>query len=90
MAEFLLVIEFVLGAAALVAAVRLVRGPTVADRMLSLDLVLTMVGALAAVEAARRDTEYLVPLLVVLTLVAFIGTVIVARFIERRNDPWST
>jgi multicomponent Na+:H+ antiporter subunit F len=83
--EFLRIVEFVLGAAGLIAAMRLVRGPTVADRMLALDLVLAMVGALAAVEAARTESEYLVPLLVVLTLVAFIGTVIVARYIERRD-----
>lgn len=85
MGEFLLAVEFVLGAAALVAAIRLVRGPSLADRMLALDLVLVLVGSMAAVEAARQGTEYLVPVLVVLTLVAFIGTVIVARYIERRD-----
>ena len=85
MGEFLLAVEFVLGAAALVAAIRLIRGPTLADRMLALDLVLVLVGSMAAVEAARQGTEYLVPVLVVLTLVAFIGTVIVARYIERRD-----
>lgn len=85
MGEFLLAVEFVLGAAALVAAIRLIRGPSLADRMLALDLVLVLVGSMAAVEAARQGTEYLVPVLVVLTLVAFIGTVIVARYIERRD-----
>ena len=85
MGEFLLAVEFVLGAAALIAAIRLVRGPSLADRMLALDLVLVLVGSMAAVEAARQGTEYLVPVLVVLTLVAFIGTVIVARYIERRD-----
>ena len=85
MGDFLLAVEFVLGAAALVAAIRLIRGPSLADRMLALDLVLVLVGSMAAVEAARQGTEYLVPVLVVLTLVAFIGTVIVARYIERRD-----
>lgn len=85
MGEFLLAVEFVLGTAALVAAIRLIRGPSLADRMLALDLVLVLVGSMAAVEAARQGTEYLVPVLVVLTLVAFIGTVIVARYIERRD-----
>lgn len=66
--------------------VRIVLGPSVADRMVALDTLLFIgVGALGLYIVATRDTTY-VPVLVVGVLTAFISTVVVARYIEAETD----
>lgn len=80
-----MVMETVLGIATVLAVIRLVKGPALPDRMVALDLILVLVASLVAVEWVRSGGEYLVPVLVVIALVSFIGTVTVARFIEERD-----
>ncbi len=64
---------------------RLVRGPTLADRVVSLDGLLTViVTAILAWSAYHRDGTYLT-LGVVVALVAFLGTSAFARFVEGRR-----
>ena len=71
--------------AALAAMVRVVRGPSVADRMVALDTLLFVgAGGLGLYVVATGDTTYLA-VLVVAILTAFIGTVIVARYIEEET-----
>lgn len=61
---------------------RLLRGPSLSDRILALDgMIWTSVAVLVVQAMASGDGSYL-PVAVVLTLVAFIGTTIIARFIE--------
>lgn len=56
--------------------------PCLADRVVALDGVLTTVALTIIANSARTDsTKYLV-VAVVVALVAFVGTVIYARFIE--------
>ena len=74
----------VIGAAA--AVLRILLGPSVADRMVALDTLLFIgVGGLAVYVVRTGDTTF-VPVLVVAILVAFIGTVIVGRYIEAETD----
>lgn len=73
---------------AAITLVRLVRGPSVADRMVALDTMLFLaVGGLGIYVVRTRDTTYL-PVLVIAVLTAFLSTVVVARYIEAetRND----
>lgn len=73
---------------AAITMVRLVRGPSVADRMVALDTMLFLaVGGLGIYVVRTRDTTYL-PVLVIAVLTAFLSTVVVARYIEAetRND----
>lgn len=64
---------------------RLVRGPTLADRVVSLDGLLTIiVTAVLAWSAFTREGTYLT-LGVVVALVAFLGTSAFARFVEGRR-----
>ena len=64
---------------------RLVRGPTLADRVVSLDgLLTTIVVAILAWSAYTREGTYLT-LGVVVALVAFLGTSAFARFVEGRR-----
>ena len=68
--------------AAAAAVIRIVLGPSVADRMVALDtLLFTGVAGLGVYIFRTGDTTY-VPVLVVAILVAFMGTVVVARYIE--------
>ena len=74
-----------LALAALLVMVRLVRGPSVPDRIVALDvLVQIVVAGIAVAAAVTRDGTYLA-VLVAVSLLAFVGTVTVARFVERRG-----
>jgi len=75
-----------LSLAALLAMVRLVRGPSVPDRIVALDVLLQIVVAGIAVAAAvTRDGTYLA-VLVAVALLGFVGTITVGRFVERRGS----
>jgi multicomponent Na+:H+ antiporter subunit F len=78
-------VQVLLGLGAIVALVRGVRGPQLVDRMVALDVVLLLLAGSAAVAAARGGRQDLVPVVIVVALVAFASTVLVARFIEWRD-----
>ena len=72
--------------AAVASLIRVVLGPSVADRMVALDTLLYIgVGALSVFIVRTGDTTY-VPVLVVAVLIAFLGTVVVARYIEAETE----
>ncbi|MGH9183319.1 MAG: monovalent cation/H+ antiporter complex subunit F [Acidimicrobiales bacterium] len=74
-----------LAVAGALSLIRLLRGPSLADRIVALDSLLVVIVCGLAVDAARtREGTYL-DVLVVTALLGFIGTVTVARFIERRG-----
>jgi multicomponent Na+:H+ antiporter subunit F len=74
-----------LALAAVLMVVRLVLGPSVPDRIVALDALLYVVVSGIAVGAAlTRDGSFLA-VLVAVALLGFVGTVTVARFVERRG-----
>lgn len=70
-----------IGGGALLALVRLARGPSLLDRVVATDTLLVIVSAGLAVYAALEQDPTVVPVLVVVSLLAFVGTVSVARYI---------
>lgn len=81
-----LVCEIALGILGLSLALtfaRLVRGPALEDRALALDMISTTSVAVAAVAAVRYRSSVYLDVAVVLGLIAFIGTVAFARYLER-------
>ena len=70
-----------LGAGALLALVRLARGPSLLDRVVATDVLLVIISAGLAVYAALARDPTVVPVLVVVSLLAFVGSVSVARYI---------
>jgi multicomponent Na+:H+ antiporter subunit F len=70
-----------LGGGALLALVRLARGPSLLDRVVATDTLLVIIAAGLAVYAALRRDPTVVPVLVVVSLLAFVGSVSVARYI---------
>ncbi|PWH06593.1 hypothetical protein DEO23_06465 [Brachybacterium endophyticum] len=79
----LLVIAVVLGLAAIPAVHRMVVGPTVLDRAVASDMLIVLVIAGMALYTAGSGTEYAVPPMLGLTALAFVGTLVVARFVSR-------
>ena len=73
------------GLAMFLTFVRLVRGPTLPDRVVALDLMgVLAVGMLAAYAVATGQPGLMDPA-AVLALVGFLGTVAFARYLERRG-----
>lgn len=77
----------VMSLAMVLAFVRLVRGPTLPDRVVALDLIGTMGMGMIAVYAIARDLPVLVDVAIVLALLSFLGTIAFARYLERRVGP---
>jgi len=65
------------------AAIRLLRGPTLPDRVIALDLVTMLLVAFLALIALAEGRPAYLDLALALALVAFLGTVAFARFIDR-------
>ena len=63
---------------------RLVRGPTLPDRVVALDLITTLLIGVIAIYAIATDEVILLDLAIVLALIAFLGTAAFAHYIERR------
>jgi multicomponent Na+:H+ antiporter subunit F len=75
-----------LGAALLLAFVRLVRGPDLANRVVALDLLSVLgVGTAAAAAVVSGDAVYL-DVALILALIAFVSTVAFARYAERGGE----
>ena len=67
-------------------AYRLARGPSIIDRVIAVDgLVVTGV-AVIVTNAVRTESGTYVPVAVVATLVGFVGTAVVARYVEGRDS----
>lgn len=75
-----------LGAAAAITVLRVLLGPSVLDRVVALDMLLAVVLCALATFAAITLDSSSVPVLVVVTLLGFVGSVSIARFLgqERR------
>lgn len=77
------VVMAMLCVALFLAFLRLLRGPSLPDRVVALDLIaLLSVGFIAIYDIVTNDTVFL-DVAIVLGLVAFLGTVAFARYVER-------
>lgn len=70
----------------LAAFVRLLRGPSLPDRVIALDLVAYLAMGFLATYAMLVGQETYIDAALVLGLLAFLGTVAVARYIERMRS----
>jgi len=86
MTVVLLVCGAFLGVAALLLVVRAALGPTMLDRMVALDVLVAVVICGLALEAAVDRHTTTLPVLVVLSLLGFVGSVSVARFTRGSDD----
>ena len=76
----------ILAMALLVAFVRLVNGPTLADRIVATDLMGMLVVGLIVVLAGSSGVRAALDAAIVIALIGFLGTVAYATYVER-GDP---
>ena len=72
-----------LGVALLVAVVRLVKGPTLPDRVVAMDLIGVLVVGLIVVLAGSTQVRATLDAAIVIALVAFVSTVAYGTYVER-------
>jgi multicomponent Na+:H+ antiporter subunit F len=76
----------ILALAGVIALLRVMRPRvSLADRMIALDLILLIIVMGIAVSSVGVDDPVFLDVLVVVSLLGFVGTFTVARFIERRG-----
>jgi len=75
-----------LGVALLVAFIRLVKGPTLPDRIVAMDLVGVLVVGLIVVLAGWSGVRATLDAAIVIALIGFLSTVAYATYVER-GDP---
>ena len=75
-----------LGVALIVTFVRLVKGPTLPDRVVAMDLIGVLVVSLIVVLAGRSGVRATLDAAIVIALVGFLGTIAYATYVER-GDP---
>lgn len=66
-------------------AVRIVIGPTVWDRLLGMGLISSKIIVAIVVFAHMLQRSFLLDVAIIYSLLGFISSVLVARFIERRH-----
>ena len=71
-------------AALTLALTRLIRGPSLADRVVALDLFAVIAAGFLSVYAIETNQVVLLDVAIVQALIAFLGTVAFAQYMERR------
>ena len=82
-AVLLVVALVVLGVATLLTTVRLVRGPSALDRVVAVDVLVALILGVLVVAAALSGDSATIPVVVATSLVGFLGSTTVARFLGR-------
>lgn len=76
----------VLSLAILASFIRLIRGPSLPDRVVAIDLVAFLVMGFLGAYSVLLEEETYIDVALVLGLLAFLGTVAFARYIERTHS----
>ena len=75
-----------LALAALLAFVRVLRGPTLPDRVVAIDLIGVLIVGVVVVEAAATGNQAFLDVAIVIALISFVGTIAYARYVERERS----
>lgn len=75
-----------LAVAAALLVVRITIGPTILDRSMALDVLMSVMVCAVALVAAREDRTDPLPMLLVLALVGFVGSVAIAHYASGVDD----
>jgi multicomponent Na+:H+ antiporter subunit F len=86
--ETLYVIAGVLfAAAALLAVIRIVRGPSILDRLIASDVLVTTLILVLGAEMVINSHTRTIPIMIVLAATAVFSTIAVARFVSKHDAP---
>jgi multicomponent Na+:H+ antiporter subunit F len=70
--------------AIILAAIRLIRGPSLPDRVVALDLISILAAGITAIYAIASGQAVFLDVATILALVSFLGTVAFARYVEKQ------
>lgn len=76
---------YIIGCALLMALWRLVRGPTLPDRILALDTMYICTIALLILFGMHLDTAVYFEAALIIAMLGFVGTVVLSKYILRRD-----
>jgi len=77
----------ILSLAMLCSFFRLLRGPSLSDRVVALDLMATLVIGIVAVYSIATGRSAYLDVAIILALIAFLGTVAFAYYLQRGKNP---
>lgn len=66
--------------------IRLLKGPRVVDRVVALDLIITIGIGIITVFTIRSNQKVFLDVAIMLALIAFLGTVAFSYYIEKKED----
>lgn len=66
--------------------IRLFKGPAFVDRVIALDLIITIGIGILTVYSIRQNQKVLMDVAIILALIAFLGTVAFSYYIEKQKD----
>lgn len=82
----LIAIYAVFAAAALITLWRIVKGPSILDRAVASDVLLTEVMCVLGAEMAINHHTRSLPVLLIIAAVGVFGSISIARFVARRDN----
>jgi len=80
------VIMVVFAVAAVLTVIRIVRGPSILDRAVASDVLLTEVMCVLGAEMAINGHTRNIPVLLIIAAIGVFGSIAVARFVARRDN----
>ena len=82
----MMAIMVVFGVAAILTIIRIVRGPSILDRAVASDVLLTEVMCVLGAEMAINGHTRSIPVMLIIAAVGVFGSISVARFVARRDN----
>lgn len=83
------IVAYVVGAlfafAGLASVVRIVRGPSILDRMIASDMLLTTLICVLAADMVFNGHTRTIPVILALALTAVLGSITVARYVSKQD-----
>ena len=81
------IILIVFAIAALLALIRIVIGPSILDRVVASDVLLTEIMCVLGADMVINHHTRSLPVLLIIAAVGVFGSIAVARFVARRDNP---
>lgn len=82
----LIAILVVFGIAAILAVIRIMRGPSILDRTVASDVLLTEVMCVLGADMAINGHTRNIPVMLIIAAVGVFGSISVARYVARRDN----
>lgn len=86
MTVVLVVAGVLLVVAGVLLVVRMTVGPTILDRSMALDVMMSVMVCAVSLKAIHREEPWSIPMLLVLAMIGFVGAVSIARYASGAED----